>query len=384
MTSKFTNGAFVFTRARGLTPRDPSGLKALAEHYGIDPKLVPDYAGDRTAVSRAIQRTAVGLSRHGILLRPIRRTNVDVVFGVVNEKADEAKERLDHQFIATVGWSAEPRPEMIRGDDPVADRVRSTYNELRGMVVADDWAPSITAALLKLGAAAVRDDGRVYWVPPQQLDVVRKLGAYLHEVGIDLVLCEIEAESRTVVTEIAQSSLVDELDRLVAEADAFDGKQNPGTYEGRLHEYQQLRQRATLYRDALGIGVEQAQQVLAALETKVSAMLDIRLRSTVRRDGTVVESKSAKRAKPALVLNGTRYERVDSLPGSERYRAPTAGPMDVAILSGLKRGNSIGAETTLRAEHVCGPTSMVVELVVEGAPAAECRVGLQAFGIEIS
>jgi hypothetical protein len=389
---KFNNGAFVFTRARGLTPRDPSGLKALAEHYGIDPQLVPDYAGDRTAITRAIQRTAVGLSRHGILLRPIRRNNSEVVFGIVNEKANEAEERLDHQFAATVGWSAEPHPETVRGDHPVADRVRATYDELRGMVVADDWAPSITAALVQLGAAAVRDDGRVYWLPPQQLDAVRKLGAFLHEVGIDLVMCEIEAEARAVVTEVAQSSLVDELDRLQAEAAAFDGTQRPSTYEGRLDEYQRLQQRAVLYRDALGIGVEQAEAVLNSLRSKVEQMLDIRLRTRVHRDGTVseglcrrpepskVEAPAAEPtpAKPALVFAGARFELASVQP--ERYRAATATGFDGTLLSLLCRPAKLGAAGTVRAERV----GEVVELVVEGARADDVAVGLRVLGIEVA
>jgi hypothetical protein len=39
-------------------------------------------------------------------------------------------------------------------------------------------------------AARVRSDGRVYWCPPQRLTEVRQFGAFLSEVGIDLVLAD--------------------------------------------------------------------------------------------------------------------------------------------------------------------------------------------------
>lgn len=133
----------------------------------------------------------------------------------------------------------------------------------------------------------MRGDGRVYWVPPQRIDDIKKLGAFLAEVGIDLIMCEIEPETRTVVADVAQVSIDEELDRLQEEAEAFDGKQKPSTYARRLDVYQKLRQRAVLYRDALGVGADRAAQVLDELEQKVSSMLELRKTITIHRDGTI-------------------------------------------------------------------------------------------------
>jgi len=52
--NKFTTGAFVFTRARGLQPRDPDDLQPLAHQHGLPGDIIPSYAGDRAAVGRAI------------------------------------------------------------------------------------------------------------------------------------------------------------------------------------------------------------------------------------------------------------------------------------------------------------------------------------------
>jgi hypothetical protein len=263
---KFASGAFVFTRARGLTPRDPEDLSSLAARHHIDPTFIPEYAGDRVAISRAITQANSGLQREGLLLRPIKRTNTEVLYGIVREQKDEAEQRLDHDFEATVSWSIEPDPSVVHGDHPTARRVADAYRDLRGKITSDDWSGVITTYLERHDAARVRGDGRVYWVPPQRVLDIRRFGSFLQEVGIDLVLCEIEAETRTVVEAVAQESLDDQITVLKTEARDFDGTQKPGTYQRRLEEYQQLRQRAGLYRDALGLGVDRGENVLAELE----------------------------------------------------------------------------------------------------------------------
>jgi hypothetical protein len=255
--------------------------------HGIDAAFIPAYPGDRVAISRALTHASRGLQNEGFLLRPIRRTSSEVVYGIVSEQKDESLQRLDHDFEATISWSAEPDPSVVTGDHDVAGRVREAFNTLRGRIVADDWSSSITSYLESHDAARMRGDGRVYWVPPQRIEDVRKLSTFLATVGIDLILCEIEPEVQTVVADVAQVSIDEELDRLQAEAAEFDGKQKPSTYSRRLEEYQRLRNRAVLYKDALGVGVDRAKRVLDELEQKVSAMLDLRRQTTIHRDGTV-------------------------------------------------------------------------------------------------
>lgn len=289
--NKFMNGAFVFTRTKGLEPRNPEKLQPIAVQQGIDPKVIPEYVGDRTTLSRAIMATSKGLAKEGFLLRPIKRTSSEVVYGIVKEEKDEETRRVDHEFEATVSWTVEPDPSTIVGDHVVAQRVNSAFQQLRGKIVADDWSSSITTYLEGHDAARVRGDGRVYWVPPQRLKEIKQLGMFLQDVGIDLLLCEIEPEVKTVVQDVAQVSIEEELDRLQAEAEGFDGKQKPSTYARRLEEYQRLRQRAVLYRDALGVGSDRAQKVLDGLEQRVSSMLTLRKQTVVHRDGTTITNE---------------------------------------------------------------------------------------------
>jgi len=293
---KFKTGAFVFWRARGLGPQDPKDLKPLAAKHSIDQGFIPDYAGDRTAFVRATQEAAKGLGRKGFLLRPIKRTQGELLFGIVREEKDAEEERLAHDFEATVSWKAEPDPRTVYGDHPVARRVAKAYDALQGKIVAHDWSNAITANLLHHDAAPVRGDGRIYWAPPQRIEDIKKFSAFLFEIGIDLVLCEIEPESKVVAANVAKESIDDDLKRLEEEVEFFDGTQKPSTYLRRLEEYQRLKNRAVLYKDALGFGVDRAQAVLQELEAKVQAMLDIRKQTVIHRnqeDPRKTEERSA-------------------------------------------------------------------------------------------
>ena len=303
----FKSGAFVFTRARGVQARPPDEIEPLLKRHGIEPSLIPTYAGDRTAFGRAISQAKSGLAREGYLLRPIKRAGGEVVYGIVREQKDEARGRLDHDFKATVSWSLEPDSSHVYGEHPVARRVAEAYRMLRGKITADDWSGAITAHLESNDAARVRSDGRVYWVPPQRLDSIRRLGAFLEEVGIDLILCELEPEARTIVQDVARSSLDEQLIRLEAEVARFDGKQKPSTYARRLDEYQRLRDRASLYREALGVGVDRAITVLSELERKVTEMFELRTQTVIHRDDSATPPAAAEKTLPCLRFAGAIF-----------------------------------------------------------------------------
>src|SRR6185503_10701659 len=229
---RFADGAITFWRARGIETRTPEELESISARHGIKQELLPQYTGDRVSITRAIDGTRAGLAREGLLLRPIRRTATEVLFGIVRERTSEAIERVDHDLEGVVGWSLEPDPAFVRGDHPVAHRVAEAYRELRGKVAAEDWSRSITTHLESLAATRLR--AGLHWVPPTQVETLTQLGSLLGEVGIDLVVCEVDAEARVVVQRAAQDSLDEQLRRLEEEVAAFDATQRPTTYARRL------------------------------------------------------------------------------------------------------------------------------------------------------
>ena len=54
MAERFSSGAFVFTRTRGLEPRDPADIQPLALQHDIAPVFIPVYPGDLVAIMRSL------------------------------------------------------------------------------------------------------------------------------------------------------------------------------------------------------------------------------------------------------------------------------------------------------------------------------------------
>ena len=301
--SSYSQGAFIFTRARGINAVSTEEARLLAAKHGVDEKYCPEYGGDRCAVSRAIDSVKAGLQqKENLALLPIVQKNDEVTWGIIEADKQKLSEGKDPEFIAALRWRSEPDPEVVEGEHDVAKRVAAKYADLRGKVVADDWTKSITSFLEANHVSRVRGDGRIFWCPPQRLDEVRRFGAFISEVGIDLIVCEVNAEHTTVVKAVAQESLAEQLAKLEEAAAAFDGTQKPSTYAKRLEEYQHLKEQAILYRDALGVGVDTAVKVLTDLEHKVQSMLDVRSKVVIHRTGgatPVAEAQPAPEVKAA-------------------------------------------------------------------------------------
>jgi len=274
----FSTGAFVWSTTENPEPRTPEDIAALADAHQIPLSIVPPYAGDRTSVSRALDASRSTLTKDGWVLRKIRSTPTLVVQAIMHETKDQAAETVDMTQQARVRWSCESRNgSHVEGDHPAARAVDTEYQHLRGKIVGADWTASITKYLLgDCMAQSMRSDGRVFYVPPHTLPQVKALVVFLRVIGIDLVINDIQPESLHVPQRLAENGLAKALEDLTAEVEAFDGSQNATTYRSRIALYQDLRKRATMYKEALGVGVEQAEAALATLETKVQAFLSLR------------------------------------------------------------------------------------------------------------
>jgi hypothetical protein len=387
MTQTFGSGAFVFFRARGLEPRAPTEIGSILVTHPIEANIVPTYAGDRVAASRAISLASSGLSQRGYLLRPLKRSSSLLRYAIVREEC--VTDSLDHSQEGTVTWRTEPDPSEIEGDHPIAREIATHYQSLRGKIVAADWSASISSYLEDRDAARVRRDGRIYWVPPQRLECIRKLGGFLSVIGIDLVICEIESQHHAVVSSVAETSLEVQIEQLEAEVEQFDGTQKPSTYARRLETYQRLRERAGLYRDALGLGVSRAEQVLGDLEQKVSTMLDLRQRTTIPRRPTLDESSPTdKRPQASVRFAGVDFrllqeadEELTFASGEDHAKASLAS-LDAMGLA--DRWQSAGS-TEVKIKN-SGPPGADVTLTIRRPakqPLRSLSASLATLGIEI-
>jgi len=287
--AKYSTGAISFYRVRsGLQPMLPDQIKEIAARHQIPESIIPKYSGDRATVSRAISAVASQVSRSGWLLRPLKQEKTNVVHAIVEETKDAEKETVELAQQSNLQWSlAQDGGDQVHGSHGIAQQVDVAYQALRGKIVGADWTATLTDYLIAhCMATPMRDDGRVYWLPPNHIPQAHILRGFLDEVGIGLMLCEIETETKVIIQEAVQETLGQKIKELTDEVDAFDGTQRAGTYKERLSEYHDLRRRAITYRDVLGIGVEDAQRALTVLEEKVQDLLLTRQQTTIHKDGT--------------------------------------------------------------------------------------------------
>jgi hypothetical protein len=288
MITKYKDGAFCFFRNNNVAELDAETIRQLAIQHNIDEVIIPEYAGDRMALSRAIQQSHYSVSKTGYRLEPIiRGKGGKAVWGVIELNKDVSTESLNPNFASKVIWNGDS-PDHVTGDHSVVNIIDEEYQYYRNKICGTDWVTTIVDYLQsKCNASPMRDDGRVYWIPPQKLDEVKKLKSFLSLIGISVVLCEIEAENREVVKEAAGDSLANKLADLKIEAENFSGGEKPSTYIKRLEEYQRLRGKALTYKAALGIATDTIEETLKTLEVNVNKLLDIRQTTTIHHDGRV-------------------------------------------------------------------------------------------------
>ena len=270
--TKFADGCFTFYRVgKSFKPLLPSQVESVAMQHGMPAVLIPRYAGDRAAVSRAITQTAPKAAKQGCLLRKIVAEKTRVVYGIVAESTDKEQETVDLNYEDNLEWSVVwDNGSRVHGGHAMAFEVDDAYQDLRGKIVGADWTDVLTLYFTEqCHATPMREDGRLFWIPPTRMGLLETLKAFLSDIGITLVLLEIEPENKTVIVEAATENLEEQLQALQDEVEAFDGKQRMGTYKDRLTQYQALRRKAILYRDVLGVGIKDAEDVLTALEDKV-------------------------------------------------------------------------------------------------------------------
>jgi hypothetical protein len=250
----------------------------------------------------------------------------------------------------------------------------------------DDWSAATTSFLLAHDAARIRSG--VFWVPPQQLSDVQCFVSLLGEVGVDLVLCEIEAESRQVVEAVAHQTLEEQIEQLRLEAAQFDGTQKPTTYSRRLEHYQRLRSRAVLYREALGVGIDAAESVLSELEHKVTTMLDVRKMTVMSRrpEPTPVQPHASQQ--PALRFAAATFRLIevesDALTFASGERAALASVHTLESIGLANRWQPAG--NLLVNIRNSGPIGSDVSITVKPArreTLGTCAGSLRLLGIEL-
>lgn len=106
--SRYTDGAFCFYRTSSqCQPMHPHDIEHIAARHGISAAIVPQYAGDRQQVSRAIAQVSGQMARKGWQITSIKTGRHEVVYGISAIDRDQQLERVDFAFTDRIRWSDE-------------------------------------------------------------------------------------------------------------------------------------------------------------------------------------------------------------------------------------------------------------------------------------
>ena len=274
----------------GLTDAlvDEAGFRARWSAAGLSPNVLPQRRNPHRNLSDGAKLALIGVD--GYLVRPITRAGVfgaTTKLAIIREDRDPGHDLCNHtqESVVTLVTTKHPSdPDVvvstfsISAPHPIADRIKAEWERLEGSYTATEIRKAIVNTLGGPAAAVpLREHGGVYWVPPTASATVDALREVINATGqsqFDVLPLFATAIGTASVASAASRSVYDEVAKLQAEVEQFKAEAPRSDVLGRrLKEYDDLRQRARLYRDVLSLDVTSLEASLVELEKTVDVMM---------------------------------------------------------------------------------------------------------------
>ncbi|MEM1022465.1 MAG: DUF6744 family protein [Myxococcota bacterium] len=232
-------------------------LRRLAVEHGLDERFLPQPINPAGVSRRAVRHAASGLGQ-GLLLRKISETSEAIVVGLVQERPDEVAKNLDYELKGRVSFDKRTCELRREGSQVLLDEVERLYQR-HLLLSTDDIRATITSFLGETGIA-LRRSGGVHFVPHSRGSELVALIAVVEDAGPNEVrtLGIFDTpRDRSVLQDAARRTLDDELKSLETELESYDPlRVRDSTLERRVTDFEQLRQRAALFQNVLGLRAE--------------------------------------------------------------------------------------------------------------------------------
>lgn len=260
-----------------------STLEQLWASAGLSVDLLPDPPSAEKAIKLAVRDAQAGQKER--LVRLAREDQDDITFGIVHEHSDgfghlaytqEAKVSLDR------------RSSTLNSDSPGHDLVMvitAAFAKYKTTHTGDDVRIAITKALKSFSHVPLRPSGPPYWVPNVFSNQLRALQGAIEKIGTSrfyLLPVHSDRDSSRALSHCAQQSLETELAALQAEMQQFlhEPPERLSTLMKRFDSYENLRNRAHLYKDVLSLHVSELEQGLTKLTSQLEELLDEKSNAT--------------------------------------------------------------------------------------------------------
>jgi hypothetical protein len=240
-------------------------------------EYLPDPPTAEKALKSAVREAAIGQPDR--LIRLGKEDVAEIVYGIVQEMkltdgslayAQETRVVLDR------------KTETVTADQPenqLAKVIATRFAELRSVHTSDDVRRAMMRALDACAAITLRESGGIYWIPAPYAETVRRLQGAIEKIGsshVYLLPVHSSADAKRTLGDAAKLAIEDELAALKTEVEGFIASppDRPSTLVRRLDAFEELKNRAALYRDVLQVHVTDLDATLTGLTVAVEGLLN--------------------------------------------------------------------------------------------------------------
>lgn len=286
-------------------------LQRLLKAHGLIPaKHMPPSIEGSAAFRKAIEANKRGDRTK--LLRYIKETPQELIYGVVREAVDEDKEDLKYKVKARIVFRKRTESVVIRGGrSPVAETVKTLYDEYVSTYIHTDIRRWIVRMINEhMQAVQMKKNGGVYFIAHQHTKILRSLEGVVNSLGTsEFTVTPIfdSVETTASVGKGTRGALERELAQIKKDLQEF--KEKPprrDTLKRRLADFQALKGRARMFADLLNFtvgdleeGIDDADTVVKALIGQVEAdiLKKVEARKEKRRKGYRAPARYVKKTK---------------------------------------------------------------------------------------
>lgn len=252
-------------------------LEQVWSEAGLDPAHLPEPPTAEKALKLAARSAALGQTER--LVRLGLESESQIVFGVVRESRHDDGSLT---YIQEARVFLDRNTEKVATDNPghdLAGGILARFVELRDTHPSDDVRRAMMNVLNSCAAITLRDHGGVYWCPNPHAATLRRLQSAIEKIGssrVYLLPVYGSAEATSALGELAVTAITEELNALQAEVEAFKTSppERQSTLIRRLDAFEELKNRAELYRTVLAVTVTDLDSTLTSLTASVEELLN--------------------------------------------------------------------------------------------------------------
>lgn len=255
-----------------------TALKRRLKANGLDPaKHMPPAIEGSAAFRKAVEANKRG--DRSLMVRYIKETPQELIYGVVRENVDEDKEDLKYKVKARIVFRKRTESVVIRGGrSKIADAVKDLYDDYVSTYIHTDIRRWVVRTIAEhMQAVQMKKNGGVYFIAHQHTKMLRSLEAVVNSLGTSEMMVTPIFDSEETTASVGRGTrgaLERELAQIKQDLQDFrDKPPRRDTLKRRLDDFQQLKGRARMFADMLGFVVDDLEEGIDDADTVVTALI---------------------------------------------------------------------------------------------------------------